>query len=123
MKAFAQLPTPTIATRTLPSSISWPFPWAPLCDPLSVGMGRMSSSQRGGACYYASLASGLQLRNVQSHELAAHVPDPLDNGHRREHRHSVDGGCQQLNVDHAGSLCEHEPDRKQDYPHRTRCNP
>ena len=34
MKALAQLPTPTIATRTLPSSAWRPLPAAPLAWPL-----------------------------------------------------------------------------------------
>src|SRR3954447_21189939 len=123
MSEFAQLPTPTIATRTLPSSIKWPLPAALSCDPFSVVISGSPSLRRGGASYYAALAYGLHLWDVQRLQLPPYVPHALHDCDRRKRRHSVDGRRKQLNIEEPSALREHQADGQDHYPDGPRCNP
>src|SRR3954449_9119588 len=123
MSEFAQLPTPTIATRTLPSSIRWPLPAAPSCDPFSVLIRWEVLLAAGRSLYYAALVGRLHLGHVQRPQLTPHVPYTLHHGDRCQRSHSVDGRRQQLNVKDPGALGEHDADREQNYPYRPSGNP
>src|SRR5215208_899546 len=122
MKLLAQLPTPTMATRTLPSSTRWPLTLT--ASPLwpFVLMRTKSSWRRVGGNYArdrvrlhgypAAAGSGLE-----DPQLAPHVPDPLDDGERRQGGHHVDRRLEQVHsVDQLGAR-EHESDREDHHPH------
>src|SRR3954465_7737220 len=123
MSEFAQLPTPTIATRTLPSSIKWPLPAALSCDPFSVVISGSPSLRRVGASYYAALAYGLHLWDVPRLQLPPHAPHALHDCDRQKRRHSVDGRRKQLNIEEPSALREHQADRQDHYPDGPRGNP
>src|ERR671934_1936604 len=97
-KALAQLPTPTIPTRTLPSSTRCPLAPAPSRRrAVSVLIASQSSSRRV-AFLLPPLAPWLHPGEIQSLELAPHVPHALCHGERRQCSHSVDRRRQELNV-------------------------
>src|SRR4051794_41880767 len=98
MSEFAQLPTPTIATRTLPSSIKWPLPAALSCDPFSVVISGSPSLRRGGGSYYTALAYRVHLLDVPRPQLPPHVPHALHDCDRPKRPHSVDWRGQQVHI-------------------------
>ena len=123
MKVLAQLPTPTIATRTLPSSTWCPLAWRRCLRSVIRAHASKSSSRRVGSLNYAAAVrvTGCRTagRAVQS-ELAPHVPDALNDSEGGERRHSVDGGSEQLDVEDPRALGEYQADREDDHPHRPR---
>src|SRR3954469_17960612 len=124
MKALAQLPTPTIATRTFPSSVRWPFVEAPLCGPSVMraksSSGRVVKLRPGPVRVTPSRLSALRRATLQFEQLAADMPDALAHGEGCESRHSVDGRLQQFKVSYACPLREDEADGEDHHPHRSR---
>ena len=82
MNAFAQFPTPTTATRTLPSSVRRPLALAPFSGcPWCVLMRTKSSSRRVNPLLpEAALRLHLLAAQTRSSalKLTPHVPDALD---------------------------------------------
>src|SRR5436190_19108683 len=116
MKAFAQLPTPTIATRTLPSSRRRPLadPRSAPC-PSSVLIACEILLERVRRLYASNRAS---LHGADAPQLAPDVPDALDRGDRRQRGDHVDRGCEELEVAEPGPLREHQPGGEDDDPDR-----
>ena len=114
MKLLAQLPTPTIATRTLPSSERRPLGrrrW------VAVGLTHAKEVLPGGgwmANYpeltfgYTSSASAA----LERLELPAHVPDALADRERGQPGHHVDRRGEQVDVGDQVAAAEHEADGK-----------
>src|SRR5438045_507498 len=117
-KELAQLPTPTIATRTFSSRA--PLRRAPFALPLTVLMSRKSSwirSRGFGNDTYGDAGlhdlgwdRGLDGRLLQIRaaplELVSHMPNALYHGESRQRRHSVDRRCQKFRIDDPGALRE-----------------
>src|SRR5262245_51079565 len=125
MKLLAQLPTPTIATRTLPSSAWWPLVCAPSCAPLVVLIACEILLRTAGHLKYALTRGRLHLTVdlAELGQLMTNVPDTLhvrERGSRGEH---VDGGLEQLEVAEPVALREDEADRQDHDPDRPRRKP
>src|SRR5436190_24131502 len=117
MNELAQLPTPTIATRTLPSSTRcplvlascWRGPLSVICVP-SPPRGWSGAPTTPLSCPgYISCPAG----HLQGLELPTHMPHPLADREGGQRGHSVDGRRQELNIEHSCSFREDKADREQ----------
>src|SRR6478752_7401532 len=118
MKELAQLPTPTMATRTFSSPRPTPLvlPFAPLLSlmKLEVLLGsRWMAEHTRRPCWLqllrlaAALGAGLGQK-----KLVPHMPHPLEHGDDRQSGNDVDRRRQQFEIADAGSLGEDQADRK-----------
>src|SRR6187549_655058 len=135
MNELAQLPTPTMATRTFSS---WrPAPLAPFnplvslmklevlpCGSgwLAVGSGWPAKHTCGG-CRLQVGGRALGLAGRVSPQLVPYVPYALGRRDRGQSRDSVDRRGQQLNVYKSGALGKDQADGKQHYPDGPGCQP
>src|SRR3954453_9485925 len=111
----AQLPTPTIATRTSSRCRSSPFAepfFAPfvalIWESLLVGLAGVGGVWRGSVIWYPRGGARLRSGRFFFRQCLADMPDPLAGGEERQAGEHVDGHSQELDVEDAGSLREHE---------------
>src|SRR4051794_13224639 len=128
MKLLAQLPTPTIATRTFSSSRPTPFVW-PLAPLLSLMELEVLLD-----CWVAEHTWRLRWLHVPraatvvldagdlAGKLVSHMPYPLEGGENRQCRDHVDRRGQQFEVAQTGPLGEDQADRKYHHADRPRRN-
>src|SRR4051794_1086987 len=128
MKLLAQLPTPTIATRTFSSSRPTPFVW-PLAPLLSLMELEVLLD-----CWVAEHTWRLRWLHVPraatvvldagdlAGKLVSHMPYPLEGGENRQCRDHVDRRGQQFEVAQTGPPGEDQADRKYHHADRPRRN-
>src|SRR5918992_4190253 len=114
MKELAQLPTPTIATRTFSSGCRAPLPPTPLPSltfevPPRQGWGRKDTPAA--QWLHARIAAADPFGGLAG-ELVSHVPDTLDHRDRGQPGNRVDRQVEELEVTERRALREHEADRK-----------
>ena len=120
MKELAQLPTPTIATRTFSSARPAPFvlPFAPLLSLMKfevlLGSRWVAEHTRGLAGY--RLAMPPLWTPGFAGKLVSHMPYTLDRGEDGQCRDHVDRRRQQLEIADPGALGEDQADRKYALP-------
>src|SRR5680860_337446 len=129
MKELAQLPTPTIATRTFSSALTEPLPlFVSLMKLKDSFLSRWVRKHTSGA---NSLHPNLEPRAELARsswegllqKLVSDVHYALDRRDDGQHRDQVDRWGQELEIAEPGALGEDQADREYDYPDGTRRQP